>query len=172
MNDLQYRSSSRHAALLAALCAVASACAAGPAAQDKPPQAVPPVLPTAPASAASGVGASDRARAWADIEALVGDANCSADAQCHVVGVGARACGGPARYIAWSSRMTDADQLDAAVQRHAALEREALKGRVSNCLALPEPVAQCRPASGAVAGAMAGVGRCVIVPGARPRLPE
>jgi len=130
--------------LLAAL--VASACA-GPAA--------------APSQAAS---TAERDRAWADVQALVGDATCQADEQCHAVGVGARACGGPARYIAWSSRVTDGDKLEAAVRHHAELERAALRadGRVSDCRVLPQPLAQCRPVSGAVAGAMAGVGRCVI----------
>jgi len=119
--------------------------------------------PSAPLSAPS---TAERDHAWADVQALVGDATCRADDQCHVVGVGARACGGPSRYIAWSSRVTDGDKLAAAAQHQRDLERasQRAEGRMSDCRVMAVPVAQCRPVSGAVAGAMAGVGRCVIAP--------
>jgi len=150
--------------LAATLAAVVASAGAGP-----------PSAKADAAAPAAGASAAERARAWADVQALVADATCRSDDQCHVIGVGARACGGPARYIAWSSRVTDGAALEAAAHRQAELDRAAQRAerRVSDCRALPVPLAQCSPVSGAVAGAMAGVGRCVIPPGrpaaARPR---
>src|ERR1043166_7657501 len=37
------------------------------------------------------------------VQALIGDARCSADTQCATIGVGAKACGGPDAYVAWST---------------------------------------------------------------------
>ena len=54
--------------------------------------------------------ASDTADSAAAIRALIGDAACDSNAQCHAVGIGARACGGPSAYLAWSSLRTDASE--------------------------------------------------------------
>lgn len=81
----------------------------------------------------------------ASVEALIGEASCDADAQCRTVGVGAKACGGPARYLAWSSRHTDATALQRAVEDDARRARaEAEKaGILSNCSVTVDPGATC-----------------------------
>ena len=94
----------------------------------------------------------------AALQALIGDAACSGDAQCRTVGVGARACGGPDAYLAWSTARTDAAALDAAAQRHAAARRKANEsGRsMSICRFEVDPGAVCAPADGA------GARHCVL----------
>ena len=79
------------------------------------------------------------------IKALIGDAACDGDAQCHSLGIGAKACGGPSGYLAWSSRRTDGAELNALAARHAKTEREAQErsGMLSNCQFLPDPGARC-----------------------------
>ncbi len=45
------------------------------------------------------------------IRALIGDAACDSDAQCRTIAIGAKACGGPEAYLAWSTKRTDATAL-------------------------------------------------------------
>lgn len=97
----------------------------------------------------------------AAIESLVGEAKCDADDQCRTIGVGAKACGGPARYLAWSIRQTDADSLHDAVERDARQARSAAEaaGIQSTCSIAVDPGAYCaRPA-----------GECRLRSGAPPR---
>lgn len=81
------------------------------------------------------------------VSALIGDAACDTAAQCHSIGVGAKACGGPAAYLAWSGKNTDEGALRAAVRRHADAQREeeARAGMNSNCMVTPDPGASCVP---------------------------
>jgi hypothetical protein len=83
------------------------------------------------------------------IRALIGDAACDNDAQCRTVGIGARACGGPSAYLAWSSLRTDAQTIAAAAARQSEARRQELiaRGAVSTCIALPDPGAYCAPAA-------------------------
>jgi len=91
-----------------------------------------PAPPTPPGSRAS-------------VQALVGDAACESEAQCRTIGVGAKACGGPQAYVAWSTARTDAGALHAAAQREAAADRRetAAKGMVSTCTVVLDPGAFC-----------------------------
>jgi hypothetical protein len=96
------------------------------------------------ATADSPAAAHDAVQAR--IDALIGDPTCDADAQCHTIAVGAHACGGPTIYRAWSEKVTrDVDGLEQASQAERALamqiDREA--GRMSPCLYLADPGAQC-----------------------------
>ena len=86
----------------------------------------------------------------ARIQALIGDARCDDQSQCHAIGVGAKACGGPATYWAWSTRDTDEKALRRAVEEDAKLAREeiAREGRMSNCVIAPEPQVSCSPRAG------------------------
>lgn len=79
------------------------------------------------------------------IKALIGHAECSSDEQCHVIGVGTRACGGPEAYLAWSSLQTSEKSLVATVRADAEAKRLELErtGQLSDCRALIEPVARC-----------------------------
>jgi hypothetical protein len=79
------------------------------------------------------------------IEALIGDAACSSDAQCRTIGVGAKACGGPQAYRAWSTARTDESALRAAVEQQASVRRDEMAqgGMVSTCSVVPDPGASC-----------------------------
>ena len=82
----------------------------------------------------------------ARIHALVGKADCSSDSQCQVLPIGAKACGGPASYLAWSNAKTDAADLQALAERYQAEQQgnNERAGRISNCRVEPQPLAACR----------------------------
>lgn len=117
------------------------ACAACSTRAGDPPAAAAgqPSVPATPvATAGSGT--------LGQIHALIGKAECSSDNQCQVLPVGARACGGPASYLAWSSANTDGARLQALAERHKA-EQEAdnmATGRISTCIAIAPPAVACR----------------------------
>lgn len=81
------------------------------------------------------------------IATTIGQAHCTTDAQCRTIGIGAKACGGPVAWRAWSTQNNPkgealqslADQL-ATMQR----QRQAQSGMVSTCSYLPDPGAVCR----------------------------
>lgn len=81
----------------------------------------------------------------ARIEAERGDAACDADDQCHTMGVGHKACGGPERYLAWSSKNSDGARLRALVAEHAAARgaEDTKSGMMSTCSVVPDPGATC-----------------------------
>lgn len=109
------------------------------------PRADAPAPASAPATPASLLAA---------IEAERGAAPCDSDAQCRTIGVGAKACGGPERYLAWSSKDGDGSRLKALVEQHAALRRQedAASGMMSTCNLIPDPGATCQ------------AGQCVLRP--------
>jgi hypothetical protein len=96
-----------------------------------------------------------------EIQRLIGQGSCSRTEDCRVDGVGARACGGPEGYWAWSVLETDQASLDVAVQRQAAARREELErlGERSTCDIVPPPRVTCQIA------AAASRGRCVVLKG-------
>jgi hypothetical protein len=103
------------------------------------------------------------ASAGATVETLVGDAACDSDAQCRTIGVGAKACGGPQRFIAWSTSRTDGDALRIAAEREAKLERAKAQasGLMSNCAVVQDPGAYCALADAGLASGPAGQGASV-----------
>jgi hypothetical protein len=54
-----------------------------------------------------------RRTSYGKIQAANSDLRCDNSSQCHSLGVGAKACGGPENYIAWSSKNSDGAQLKA-----------------------------------------------------------
>jgi hypothetical protein len=101
-------------------------------------------------SAAAPASASAAAAAQARVSSLIGDAACDSQSQCRTVGIGARPCGGPESWLAWSTKGTDARALQDAVQAQAQAAREANQrsGLASDCRVRPEPTAVCRPRAG------------------------
>ncbi len=87
----------------------------------------------------------ESARLGQELRTLIGTAACSTDAQCRTVPVGAKACGGPAGYWAWSTQNTDADALKALATRQAEAHRREIEasGLRSNCAVTPDPGAAC-----------------------------
>lgn len=81
------------------------------------------------------------------VTTIIGEAECDNQSQCHAIGVGAKACGGPGGYLAWSDKKTDPTALRTAVeaQARAQVEENKTSGLLSNCMVVPEPPAVCRP---------------------------
>lgn len=83
---------------------------------------------------------------WQQIQAASASAGCDNNSQCHTIGVGAKACGGPERYLPWSSRQGDGADLKRLVDRHAAVRRaeDAREASMSTCSVVADPGASCR----------------------------
>ena len=134
------------AILLLLACAACSTKAGDPAPSQpsKPAMEAPasaPVSAAAPAPAAKGDPAL-----LAQIRAKIGKAECSSDSQCQVVPIGAKACGGAATYLAWSSAHTDGTELQALADRYREQQRENNRstGRISDCRVVAPPAVACR----------------------------
>ena len=120
------------AACAAILLLATSACGSAPA-QDAPP-------------------APGNAGLLAQIQAEVGSAACDSTQQCQTIAIGAKACGGPERYLAWSSKENDGKKLKALAQAHAEASRKQQQadGMMSTCSIVTDPGATCE------------AGRCVL----------
>ena len=84
------------------------------------------------------------ARLRGEIAQLVGDAPCSNVVNCRVIGLGARPCGGPEEYVAYST-WTRRDDIEAKATEYTFLREELLAQRreAGACVALPEPKVAC-----------------------------
>ncbi|MBC7454453.1 MAG: hypothetical protein H7335_12240 [Massilia sp.] len=114
-----------------ALCLMASACAGNP---DMPSKA---------RSAATGSDALLIA-----IKAEIGDAACDGPQQCHSIALGAKPCGGPEGYLAWSSKRSHEQRLTKLVEQHvAARKAENVRNDVlSTCVFETDPGVRCQAA--------------------------
>jgi len=95
------------------------------------------------------------------MDTLIATASCNEDAQCRVIGIGARSCGGPESYRAWSTLVTNEEALAAAADAYAAKRREADRksGALSTCEILPEPAVACVSGTCTLQRGRAGGGR-------------
>jgi hypothetical protein len=125
------------AILLLLACTACATRADGPSSTPAASPASADVQPSAP-PAVSGT--------LARIHALVGKAECSSDSQCQVLPIGAKACGGPAGYLAFSNADTSAAEVQALAQRYHAEQQASNQrsGMISNCRVVPTPAAACR----------------------------
>ncbi|KQQ32933.1 hypothetical protein ASF61_12620 [Duganella sp. Leaf126] len=125
-----------------------SACASAPPAADPPP--------------AAAVSAATIDSLWQQIQAASANAVCDNSSQCHALGVGAKACGGPESYIAWSSKQDDGAALKQLVARHAAARRadNVREAVMSTCSMVSPPGASCQ------------ANRCVLGPKANIAAPD
>lgn len=84
----------------------------------------------------------------AALSAEIGDAACDSDSQCRTVAVGHKACGGPAGYLAWSSKRSSEAKLKDLARRQAEAEKAENEGKglMSNCAVTVDPGAVCRAA--------------------------
>lgn len=73
--------------------------------------------------------------------ALIGDASADDNSQCRVTGFGHKPCGGPARYIAYSTKDgNEAEILAKIAAYNTAAEAENMRlGRMSDCAVVPKP---------------------------------
>jgi hypothetical protein len=136
----------RHLIIISARCTFDLACpllvGAGEAATlaSQPQQS--PSKPAAPSKVANSIP-----QLLQEIKGEIGEAACDVDDQCHSIGVGERPCGGPEAYLGWSSKVSDRDRLAALVARHRDARRRENErsGLMSDCRAMPDPGAACRP---------------------------
>ncbi|MGW8391244.1 hypothetical protein [Pseudoduganella sp. HUAS MS19] len=73
-------------------------------------------------------------------------AECTSNQQCKTIPVGAKSCGGPEAYMAYSTAKVSAEKAHALAERYRK-EREAANqasGLASDCRFLMDPGAQCR----------------------------
>ena len=98
-----------------------------------------------------GAAPATEAALLARIRTEVGEARCSADSQCRTLAIGAKACGGPESWLAWSTATAPnaagrAERLQAWSVELASLQRQRQQasGMVSNCQYMPDPGATCQ----------------------------
>lgn len=130
--------------------ATLASCAQTPPAPT-PASAPTPALARLPASAPE----ADSVRMSRELRALIGPAACAADSQCRSLPVGAKACGGPAGYLAWSTEGTDATRVTELAARQTEAQRREVQasGMRSNCVFVADPGAVCVAGHCQLAGA-------------------
>jgi len=113
---------------------------AAPAPAPAPAAPVPANTP-APAQAP----ASKQGDLLAQMRALIGNASCTDGSQCRTLPIGARACGGPEGYLAYSTSSAPEAELKALAERHKQERADfhAKSGMMSNCRFMPDPGAVC-----------------------------
>ncbi|MCC2962437.1 hypothetical protein LK540_18580 [Massilia sp. IC2-278] len=121
------------------------ACAACTTRADAPAVS-PAASPVTPQTAQPAASAPASTNTLAQITGLIGKAACTSDQQCQVLPVGARPCGGPASYLAWSSAATSGADLQALADRYRSEQQagNSRSGMVSDCRAIAPPAAACR----------------------------
>lgn len=104
-----------------------------------------PAPKTPVAAKASAPTDEDAASLLVRIRNAIGSPSCTTSAECKTVAVGARACGGPDGYLAYSTSTTPADTIEALAARHAERKRAAVSasGMVSTCNIVTDPGAVC-----------------------------
>ncbi|MCQ8880101.1 hypothetical protein NQT69_19050 [Pseudoalteromonas shioyasakiensis] len=83
--------------------------------------------------------------AHAQLKSLTADLSCDTSAQCQVLPVGSRACGGPSSYLVFSTKNSDSEKVEQIAKRITSLESQlnAQTGMMSICQHLTAPAAQC-----------------------------
>jgi len=107
----------------------------------------PPAIQPAAAAAASTAAGGDLASVEAQLDGVLTKASaCTADAECRSVAVGAKACGGPTGYRAYSGRSASPDSVEALAQHERELAAAQAKAshQVSPCFMLADPGAHCQ----------------------------
>lgn len=110
----------------------------------------------APATTAAQSDADEARRLRNEISAAIGEARCRNLVNCRIVGLGARPCGGPEEYLAYSIWDTDREHIANLVFEYNLLREDMMLDSdvVGTCEVLQEPGIDCIH------------DRCVIVPGA------
>jgi hypothetical protein len=97
------------------------------------------------ARSAAPAGPETEGRLLAQIRTEIGQAPCTLNAQCRTLPVGAKACGGPASWEAWSTVQTDGARLQALAAELEQAQRRRIEqsGQQSNCQFIADPGAVC-----------------------------
>jgi hypothetical protein len=85
------------------------------------------------------------ARVRSEIDTLIGTARCGNLVHCRLLPLGRNACGNPADYLAYSTRVTDPTLLETKASEYTFLQEEAQiqQSNVTGCTKLAEPIAAC-----------------------------
>lgn len=80
-----------------------------------------------------------------EVKAIIGEAACTSDRECLVIGYGEKPCGGPRTYLAYSITHTNVALLENRVMEFNALAQEINRsaGMLSDCRLVPKPEASC-----------------------------
>lgn len=104
-------------------------------------------VPPPPVIASGVAPTGDLASVDARLDATLAKASaCTVDTECHSVAVGAKACGGPTSYRAYSSKTVSSASVDALAQQERDLAAQAARAshQVSTCYMLGDPGAHCQ----------------------------
>lgn len=84
-------------------------------------------------------------KAHQQLQALTADPQCDSSAQCKVLAVGSRACGGPSSYLVYSNKTANEQAVEQLSKKITSLESQfnAENSMVSICQHLMTPGAQC-----------------------------
>lgn len=100
-------------------------------------------------ASACGHATPGGSKALSELRAIGGAAQCTSDLQCKTMPVGAKSCGGPESYLAYSTASISVEKARTLAERYRK-EREAenqASGLVSDCRFMMDPGAQCRAGS-------------------------
>ena len=106
----------------------------------------PPALPVAAATPVADAASADYASVHAKLESTLQAASaCTTDGECRSIAVGAKACGGPTGYRAYSSKKADPATVEALAGKDHDLAMQAARDshQVSPCFMLADPGAHC-----------------------------
>jgi len=101
--------------------------------------------PAQDAAADPATPAPTQAALLEQIQSEVGNAACDSTQQCQTIAIGAKACGGPERYLAWSNKNNDGKKLKALAyaQAEASRRQQQNDGLLSTCSIITDPGASC-----------------------------
>ncbi len=87
-----------------------------------------------------------KAVTYQQILELIDNKSCQSASECQLIGVGARPCGGPDKYLVYSSSVTENQRLTALVSRFNQLAKEdnQKNNRIGICVVAEKPVASCQ----------------------------
>ena len=116
--------------------------------QSQPPKPNPPIgvpIATPIAVPQTDDGLQTEAGLQNRIVTEIGTASCVSNAQCRTLALGARACGGPQAWLAWSSTASNEGTLRALSEQLSAMQkrRHAQSGMASTCQYIADPGAAC-----------------------------
>ena len=106
----------------------------------------PPAIQSVTTSTSAAPAAGDLASVESQLDTTLNQAAaCTADTECRTVAVGAKACGGPTGYRAYSSKTISPDSVEALAQheRELAAAQARASHQVSPCFMLADPGARC-----------------------------
>ncbi len=137
--DVESPATPAAAALLASAPAMSTA--------NVPPPPVIQSVSSTSATPVAGAASAGLASVRAQLDSTLANAStCSADTDCHSVAVGAKACGGPTGYRAFSGKTIAPASVEALAQRERDLSAQAAREshEVSPCFMLADPGARCQ----------------------------